>query len=366
MRPHKPNKTLIVLFAAFLALGLFSVFDASSVKGEISYNDPAFYLKRQLIWFVAGVAAFFVAYTVHHSFWKKLSLLIIIGGFGLMLLVFAPGIGLSLKGATRWIHIGPVSLQPAEFFKLALIMYLASFFSKHQMRLNNFAETTVPFLVIMGAATGILAAQRSLGVLIIVAFIALVIYFLSGVPIRYIFITSFICVGLFALLILVEPYRMQRIMTFLNPAQDTLGSGYQINQALISIGSGGKWGVGLGHSRQKFSFLPETMGDSIFALWAEETGFVGSTGLLMMLGLFVWRGLHIARQSKDLYAKLLASGITCWIGGQFLFNIAAISGLVPLSGIPLPFFSYGGSALISVMAAYGILLNLSRYTVKRA
>ncbi len=226
MRPHKPDNVLIILFVAFLTLGLFSVFNASSVKGEITYNDPFFYMKKQLMWFCAGLIAFFIAYMVHHAFWKKLSLLIIIAGFGLMLLVFIPATRLELNSAMRWIHIGPVSLQPSEFFKLALIVYLASFFSKHQMRLNNFAETTIPFLVIIGAAAGILAAQRSLGVLIIVALIALVMYFLSGVPIRYILIAALVCVGLFALHIKIEPYRMHRTATFFNPTQDTLGSGY--------------------------------------------------------------------------------------------------------------------------------------------
>ena len=365
MKPHRPDKLLVTLFAVLLCLGMFSLFDASSVRGQISYNNPFYYLQKQVLFLVAGMAIFWIMYKVPHPFWKKFSFLIILAGFAFMLMVFMPHIGLSLKGATRWIAIGSFTIQPSEFFKLCLIIYLASFLSKHQDKLDDFAQTTAPIGIILGSMALVLAAQRSLGVLLISLLIAGFVYFLSGAPVKSFAILGLLFALIAGILIITEPYRMQRLLTFLDPTSDPQGSGYQVNQALIGIGSGGTFGVGLGHSRQKFAFLPETMGDSIFAIWAEETGFAGVSALLVLIGLFIWRGFTAARYSKDLYGKLLASGITCWIAGQSLFNIAAISGLIPLSGIPLPFFSYGGSALISVLAAYGLLLNVSCYTVKK-
>lgn len=365
MKPHRPDKMLVTLFVALLSLGLFSLFDASSVRGQIAYGNPFYYLQKQVLFLAAGMVALWIMYKVPHQFWKKLAFIIIIGGFALMLMVFLPHIGLSLKGATRWISIGSFTVQPSEFFKLCLIIYLASFLSKHQDKLDNLTQTTLPIGIILGATAVVLAAQRSLGVLIITLFIAGFMYFLSGAPLRSFLILGAVFAVVAGILIISEPYRMQRLLTFLDPTADPQGSGYQVNQALIGIGSGGVFGVGLGHSRQKFSFLPETMGDSIFAIWAEETGFAGVSVLLVLIGLLIWRGFTAARYSKDLYSKLLASGVTCWIAGQALFNIAAISGLIPLSGIPLPFFSYGGSALISILAAYGLLLNVSCYTVKK-
>ncbi len=365
MKPHRPDKFLVTLLVILLSLGLFSLFDASSVRGMLSFNNPFYYLQRQVLFLAAGLIGFWIFYKTPHTFWRKFALVIILAGFALMLSVFTPSLGLTLKGATRWLQIGSFTIQPSEFFKLALIIYLASFLSKHQNALGKPMETALPITVILSATTIVFAAQRSLGVLLITLFIAGAMYFLSGAPIKFFAVLMILLAVGAGVMVITEPYRVQRFLAFLSPSADTQGTGYQVNQALIGIGSGGVFGVGLGHSRQKFSFLPETMGDSIFAIWAEETGFIGVSFLLALFFLFVWRGFTVARFSKDIYAKLLASGITSWIAGQALFNIAAISGLAPLSGIPLPFFSYGGSALISALAAYGLLLNVSCYTVRK-
>lgn len=365
MRPHKPDYLLLAVIVVLLVLGTFTLFNASSVRGEIVQQDPFFYLKRQTIYLFLGLAAFFVLSRINHQFLKKVAFLVIIWGFLLMLLVFVPGIGVTLKGATRWVQIGPFSFQPVEFFKLSLVIYLASFFSARQGQLNRFSETIMPFLVIQGAIVLVMLGQKSLGSLVLLLLISLAVFFLAGLDFKYLFVF----VGLFFVLgiaaIFFEPYRFERIKTFFDPSVDPLGKGYQINQALISIGSGGLRGVGFGHSRQKFYFLPETMSDSIFAIWAEETGFIGTSLLLVLIGLFFWQGFAIARNSAEMFSKLLAGGITFWISVQFLFNIAANTNLIPLSGIPLPFFSYGGSALLSTLMASGILINISRYTVKR-
>ena len=364
MRGHEPDKILFVLFGIFIALGLFIVFDASSVRALLLKNDPFFYFKRQSLYLLIGLVAAFLAYKINFNTWKKLSFVILILSFLLLISVFVPGLGVEQKGAVRWIYIGSMSIQPAEFFKIGLIVYLASFFSKKQSSINNFLETIFPFLVVLGLTATALLLQHSFGMMVIISCIALAMLFASGANIKNIFFISLAAAMAFGVFMIIEPYRVQRWLAFVNPTEDILGSGYQINQALISIGSGGMSGVGLGHSRQKFDFLPETMGDSIFAIFAEETGFIGTSTILVLISLFAWKGFNIAKKSRDNFPRFLAFGITFAITFQFLFNIAAISNLIPLSGIPLPFFSYGGTSLISTLIMSGLLLNLSRFTVK--
>jgi len=364
MKGHEPDKTLFILLAIFVVLGLFIVFDASSVRAFLLKNDPFFYFKKQLTSFFIGLIGFFLAYKINFNFWKKFSFVILVLGFVFLASVFIPGLGAEQKGALRWIYLGPISVQPAEFFKIALIVYLASFFSKRQSSVNSFLETIFPFSVVVGLTAAILLFQHSFGMLLIICSIALAMFFASGPKLKNIFIITAVAVVAFGAFMMLEPYRVERLMTFLNPSQDPLGSGYQINQALISIGSGGKTGVGLGHSRQKYSFLPETMGDSVFAIWAEETGFAGTIILLIMISVFAFQGFNISRKSRDHFPKFLAFGLTFAITFQFIFNIAAISNMIPLSGIPLPFFSYGGSSLISSLFMAGLLLNLSKFTAQ--
>ncbi len=365
MRGHEPDKILFVLFGIFITLGLFIIFDASSVRALLLKNDPFFYFKKQSLYLLIGLAAAFLAYKINFNAWKKLSFVILILSFLLLVSVFVPGLGVEQKGATRWIYIGSMSIQPAEFFKIGLIVYLASFFSKKQSSINNFLETTFPFLTILGLTALILLLQHSFGMMVIISGIALAMLFAAGADIKNIFLISLVAAMAFGAFITIEPYRAKRWLAFINPTEDTLDSGYQINQALISIGSGGMTGVGLGHSRQKFNFLPETMGDSIFAIFAEETGFVGTSIILVLISAFAWRGFNIAKKSRDNFPRFLAFGVTFAITFQFLFNIAAISNLIPLSGIPLPFFSYGGTSLISALIMSGLLLNISRYTVRK-
>jgi cell division protein FtsW len=366
MKPHKPDTFLLGIILGLLVLGTFTLFNASSVRGEIIHNDQFYFLKRHAGYLGLGLILALAGYLIHYSFWKKISFLIILFGFALMLLVFVPGIGQELKGAPRWIKIGSQTFQPVEIFKLCLVIYLASFFSGREgKRINNWSETLLPFLMISFAIALICFGQKSLGSLALLLGIGGAMYFLGGLDLKYVILFMLIVVGLGFLFVKFEPFRAERLKAFQNPEADPLGAGYQINQMLITIGSGGFKGVGLGHSRQKFSFLPETMSDSIFAIWAEETGFLGSSFLLILIGLFFWRGINIARSSRELYPKLLGSGMVVWLSLQSLLNIAANANLIPLSGIPLPFFSYGGSALLAVMAGCGILLNLSRYTVQR-
>lgn len=364
MKTHKPDIFLIVLLAIFLILGLFTLYNASSFKGETIFNDPFYYLKRQLLFLGLGIVGGIILYFINLNFFKKYSLWIIILGFAFMLLVFVPGLGIELNGARRWIELGSFTIQPSEFFKLSLIIYLASFFSKNQAKINSFSNTILPFFIIIMISAGILIAQSSLGVLIITVLIAFSILFTAGVSWKNLLLITIPILILFLIFVLIEPYRLERIIAYRNPEEDIQGTRYQVTQSLIGIGSGGIKGVGLGNSKQKYAFLPEAMNDTIFAIWAEETGFIGVSALLIGIGLFINQGFKIARLNKELFNKLLAEGLTFWIGFQFLFNIMVNLDLLPVSGIPLPFFSYGGSSLISCLWAYALLLNVSKYSKK--
>lgn len=361
MKNKSFDKIIFSIVLSFTLLGLFFVFDASSVKGATDFNDPLYFFKKQLLFFSAGIFGSWLMMKINLNFWKKFAFVFLVLGFIGLCLVFVPELGGTQKGATRWIYLGPISIQPAEFFKLSLIFYLASFFSKKQQKMDNFLETVFPFLVTLAIVATIMLFQKSFGMLVVLCFIAIVMFFAAGASIKKILTITIPVVLILSMFVWFTPYRRERLLTFLNPeTADKLGSGYQVNQAIISIGSGGLTGVGLGHSRQKLEFLPETMGDSIFAIVAEETGFIGVSVILVMISVFAYQGLEIAKRAKENFHKLVAIGIVSGIVFQFIFNVGAISGMLPLSGIPLPFFSYGGSSLVSTLLMCGILLNISK------
>lgn len=363
MRAHSPDYILIGIIVSLLVVGLTTLFSASSARAAANFDQPAYYLVHQLLFGVLpGLLALSIAYRVHYRFWKRFSFVILIFGVGLLLLVFSPQFGVSLKGASRWVEIGGIVVQPAEFFKLGFVMFLASFFASRQGKVPHFGRVGIPFLIILGVVGALIMAQPATGTFGVIMITALGLYFLAGARIKNLVVMGVIVSLAFGALVFSAPYRLQRMVSYLNPQLDPQGAGYQIQQALIGIGSGGLLGAGIGHSKQKFLFLPETIGDSIFAIFAEEAGFVGAVVVISLFFFLAHRGFKIARQSRDTFARLLAGGIVMWVVAQAFINIAAISGLVPLTGIPLPFFSYGGSAMVAVLAATGILLNLSRYT----
>lgn len=365
MRQEEPDYLLILTTLLLTAAGLIILFSASSIKSILTFGSSSYYLNHQVLYgVIPGLAALFVCYRFDHRLLKRFSFIILLISLAALVFVFVPNLGVSLKGAARWIKIGSATIQPAEFFKLAFIIYLADFFSRRQEKITSFKEVSIPFFVILSAAGAMLLSQPSTGTFGVIALTSFVVYFFAGARIRDILV--FLLVGgvIASFLLISVPYRLERVMTLLDPARDPRGAGYQINQALIAIGSGGLWGVGLGHSRQKYNFLPEAIGDSIFAIYAEETGFVGAAGLILAFLIFMHRGLKIALSSRDMFSRLLAVGITVWIVGQAFVNMAALSGLLPLTGLPLPFISYGGSALVAGLAGVGILLNISRYTKK--
>ncbi len=349
---------LLLLFAAvvLVAFGLLMIYNASPVTSLRDFGDPTRLAGRQIVWAFGGALAAGFFYKFPYKLLEKLSPVIMIGALGLLLAVFVPHLAINTYGASRWIGIGTFfSIQPSEFAKLAYIIYLSAFLSKK--------VKFWPFAVLTGLLVGVLLLQKDLGTAIIISLTGVLLYFLSGAPIVHFFLL--LPVGLLSGIVFIfsESYRRERFFTFLNPGSDTSGAAYHINQILISLGSGGWFGVGLGQSRQKYGYIPEVTTDSIFAVIANELGFVGSFVFIGLLFLIVFRSFKIAGHLPDKFGQFLASGIGIWIGFQVFINLAGMVALLPLTGVPLPLISYGGSSLVAVLSAIAIVLQLSKNTV---
>lgn len=350
------STTIIILL-----FGLIVLSSAGIVEGQKKFGSSYYYLIHQLLYGVLpGLAFMFILAKIDYKFWKKISLLVLFGALALMILVFMPKFGYGLKGATRWLNIGGFSFQPSEVLKLSLIIYLASWFSNRGERIRNWTYGTVPFLIVLSFVGILLLLQPDVGTLIVVTIISGAIYFFAGSPIKHFLIIGLLIVGALVAMILMEPYRFDRLKAFWDPATDPQGISYQVNQSMIAIGSGGMFGVGFGKSTQKFGFLPEVINDSIFAVVAEELGFVGAGFLVGLFALFSVLMVWTANNISDKFGKLIIMGMVSWIVGQAFMNIAAMSGLVPLTGIPLPFVSYGGTAMMVTLAGMGVVLNVAR------
>lgn len=362
------DRPFFLLILTLLGIGLVSIASAGVFYGETRFGDAYYFLKRQLMFgLLPGLLALFLCQLIDYHRWRTLVVPIFALTIVLLILVFIPGVGAKIYGASRWISIGPFSFQPSELAKLSVILYLAAWLSKQgRTRIQDLYEGLLPFIVILGAVAFLILKQPDTGTLGVIFLVSLAVFFAGGAKLSH--LAAIVASGLLllGLLIKLAPYRMQRFLVFLNPEHDPQGAGYHIQQALLAIGTGGLFGLGLGHSRQKFNYLPEPVTDSIFAVFAEEWGFIGA---LVVLGLFLAvavRGLAIARRAPDEFGKLVAVGITMWIALQAFINIAAITGLIPLTGIPLPFLSYGGTSLMFLMAGVGILLNISKQTSMKA
>jgi len=364
----------IFLFIVLLLilLGGLILISVSSTSSQEKFGSSFHYLNHQILYgFLPGLIIAFFAFKINLVTLKKMAPLFLFVNLIFLGMVFLPHSGVSFGGAARWIKLGPISFQPSEFLKLSFILYLASWLeSRTEKRFTpttkklarGFSQTFIAFLAVMGITSIFLIFQPDISTLLIIILVATLMYFLARTPFWHSIVTTLIIVFGFLVLIKIAPYRFNRILAFLNPELDPMGIGYQIKQALIAIGSGGIWGSGLGLSVQKLGFLPHSISDSIFAIFAEETGFIGSFILVLLYLVFFWRGLKIGKQSADKFSKFCALGITFWITLQAFVNIGSMIGILPLTGIPLPFISYGGSALISELIGVGILLNISKST----
>lgn len=335
---------------------------ASSDLGQFKFQDSYFYLKHQLLYgLTAGVAGFWFASKFYYRHYQKLAILFLMASLIMLVLVFTP-MGVVSGGASRWIEIGPVTFQPSELLKISFIIYLASWLGNKSYRQENFFSGFLPFLIITGFIGFLLILQPSTSTAAILLATALIIYFKSGARTAYIIYAILLGLALFLIISYLTPYRWDRIKTFLNPAENTRTASYQLNQALIAIGSGGLSGVGYGKSTTKLHYLPQPIDDSIFAVIAEELGFIGSIILILAFATIVIRSFLLSRKILDEFGQLLLVGFGSLIAIQAFMHIGAISGLIPLTGVPLPFISYGGTALAVFMTISGIIVNISKYT----
>jgi cell division protein FtsW len=353
--------TLLYATTLFLlAIGAVMVYSASSATSLLrGTGDPSFYLKRYVVFGMLGLVVLHVMSKHGLKLAKAFAPLLLVGGFVLTAAVRVPGIGVSVNGATRWLAAGPIQFQPSELLKLGLILYAAQLLATRPDSVQTIKGIVRPLLIVVGAACMLLMAQPDMGTAIVTCLAIGSLLIAAGVPKENLLKIIAVLAVLALIFAVVEPYRRARLLTFLHPWQDQTGSGFQSVQAMIAIGSGGFFGVGLGESVQKIFYLPEANTDMILAVIGEEWGVLGISAVAGLFGLLGYAGLRAAKTAKDRYAKLVAAGITGLILSQATLNLFAVMGMAPLTGVPLPFISYGSSNLIVVLAGAGILLNVA-------
>lgn len=359
---HRPDYFLIALVFVLTVFGLVMLASASSDLGKAQFNDSYYYIKHQIYnGLSVGLAGFFLGYFIYYGRWKKFALPLLIVGIIALALVFTK-FGLSTRNAARWLKIGSVSFQPAEIMKPIFIIYLAAWLANSKLkRAVSFVEGLLPFMLVSGFVAVLLLLQPATSTVAILLGTGLVVYFLRGAELKYIFAVVLVAAAGFGAVIYLTPYRLARITGFLNQSGNAQSQNYQVNQALVAIGSGGLTGVGYGESASKAGSLPAPTDDSIFAVIAEELGFVGAGSVIAAFAALVLRLFWLAKRTRDDFGKLLLAGFGSVMALQSFTNMAAISGLIPLTGVPLPFISYGGTALAVFLTMSGIAANVSKY-----
>jgi len=348
-----PQKVLLLLTLILCALGLLFVFEASTAEAFATFGNPFYFVRQQALWLFLGVIGLTTSSFIPLSFWKKISPVLYGVAVILLIATLLPGIGREINGARRWLYFPGFSFQPVEVLKFAVVAFFARWMTDHQK--------IGPFLFLTLIPTGLLLLQPDMGSALIVLAIAFGMYFLAGAPLKGFALIGGLGVTALLIIILISPYRLRRLTTFLNPESDPLGASFHIHQITLALGNGGILGEGIGKSRQKFSYIPEASTDSIFAIVAEEVGFLGSVILIALFALFIRTLFQITTKTKSgSYAYLLSTGLLIWLSMQIILNLSAIVALVPLTGIPLPFFSYGGTSLMMVLFVIGILIQIGR------
>ncbi len=373
VRKHRPDYGLVLISGLLVLIGLIIIYAISPGLSRLHGGNVGedYYLTKQLIAIALGLAAFSFTALMPMSFWKKMAPWLIVGAGVSSLLLLIPGARFNdpINGATRWIQLGPLSFQPAELIKFAVMINVALWLTKQSEagKINDMKETIKPYaLGLLGVAIILMIAQKDMGSTMVVAAMMLAMIYIAGLKTHYLGMVAGAFLSTAVVASIVQPHRVARILTFLHPEQDALGQGYHISQALIAVGSGGVVGQGLGRSVQAFGYLPEAANDSIFAVVAEKFGFVGSVLLIALFGALLFKMISIIERTPDMFNRLVATSIMAWIASHILINIGAMLSLMPLKGITLPFISYGGSSLLFTMAALGVMLQISRFTVPKA
>lgn len=350
-----------------VVLGLITVYSASFALGSLEYDNPYYFVTRQALWAVIGGVLLVAFMRMDYHRLRAVSPLLMLGALIGLAAVLVPGTGVERYGAQRWIALGPLPpIQPSEFAKLALIIYVSAWLSSKQLKLRSFLTGFLPFVIMVGMVAGLVMAEPDMGTTIIIVLTTVTLFFIAGGALTHLLTLLSIGGVTASFLVLSGGYRMDRIFAFISAEDDPAGRGFHILQLLIALGSGGISGLGIGASRQKFFYIPSAHTDGIFAVIGEETGFIGATFVIVLFALLVYRGIRVMVNAPDNFGALLAVGITTWIAYQALINIGGITRTIPMTGIPLPFLSFGGSALAAMLAGIGILLSVSKYGKQRA
>ncbi|WP_423243533.1 stage V sporulation protein E [Anaerophilus nitritogenes] len=353
--------TLMLTVLVLVVVGIVMVFSSSHYYALSKMNDSYHFLKRELMWAGLGLVGMF--FTMNFDYWKykKIAPYAYIVSLVLLILVLTP-LGKEFNGAKRWLGVGSFTIMPGEVAKICGILFTASYLSRKPEKIKDFFKGVIPCLMIIGIYFALIILQPNMSTALTISLIISTMMFVTGMRWFHVGMMGFGGIGLIIVMILLEPYRMRRLTGFLDPFADPQGTGYQVIQSLYALGSGGLFGVGLGKSIQKYLYIPEPQNDFIFAIIGEELGFIGCVVIIILFLLLIWRGVKIAINAPDLFGCLIATGITAMVAVQVIINIAVATSSMPVTGIPLPFISWGGNSLAIFMAAIGILLNISRYS----
>ncbi|MTI61673.1 MAG: stage V sporulation protein E [Firmicutes bacterium] len=362
---EKQTPDYIVLFViiTLMTLGLIMILSASSIRAHAMYKDSYYLFRHQLVWSLVGILAMIFFMNIDYHIYQKNAKLILLITIAGLILVLIPGVGRVVGGSRRWIGFSFFQVQPSELAKLGVVIYFSQYFTRKKERLDSFSRGIIPPLIILGLIFALILLEPDLGTGVTIAGTFFIMLFVSGVRLSHLMMLSLSSLPLLYYFIMSEDYRRERLLSFLDPWGDPLDTGYHIIQSLLALGSGGFFGVGLGHSRQKFLYLPEPGTDFIFAVLGEELGFLGGLFVLGLFFLFVWRGLKIASSVPDMFGSMLAVGLTAMVIIQAVINIGVVTASMPITGITLPFISYGGTSLVIMLSGVGILLNISKSAV---
>lgn len=355
------DRTFLLLLGAVCGFGLLMLLSASGPLGYQTFGDSYYFFKHQLLFGVLpGTFIFLILARIDYRKLRSFAALGLLLSVVLLVLVYMPGVGLKLGGSERWVKLFGLAFQPSEFVKVTFLLYMAAWLAARKKEAKTVQEGLVPFGFAVGIVGLLLILQPNTGSMSVIVLSAVMMYMIAGAPWGWFAVMGVTGVSVLALLIKLTPYRAARFMTFLHPELDPKGIGYHINQAYLAIGSGGLFGLGYGHSRQKFLYLPEVAGDSVFAVMAEEMGFFITVGFLVLLAVFVRRMIRIAENAPDEFGKYLATGIASWIAVQTVLNVSSMMGLLPMTGVTLPFVSYGSSAFLALATGMGLMASISR------
>ncbi len=360
MKKREYDFWLLFTVLVLLAIGTVMVFSASSYNALYYKDNKYYFLIRQLIWGVLGIFSMLVFSNIDYHRIALSSPILMVISTVLLVLVLIPGIGSNINGSNRWFNFGYFSFQPSELTKIAIILFLSFSLSKNSDRLKFFFSGLLPYLLVIGVTDLLLYKEPHMSAIILITLISIIILFCAGAKIRHFLVLAAPVLAVGVKLIMADEYRMERLLSFLDPFKYKQGSGYQVINSLYAIASGNVFGRGLGKSLQKYLYLPEPHNDFIFSVMAEELGFVGALTVIALFMLFIWRGIKVAMNAQDMMGSLIAIGITSLVAAETIINIAVVTSTIPATGMPLPFFSYGGTSMVFLLSSIGILLNISK------